>query len=235
MKIAICDDIKEIRREISLLISKTCSKAEITDFPNAEALLKSKANFDIIFLDIEMGDVNGMEAARLLRERKAHSKKPIIIFVTAYPDYMEQAFDVKAFHYLIKPINREKFTRVFSAAVKEVTGSEPFIVIKSFGDRQKLLLKDIYYIESSNKKAIFHTKKGRAEAYRKMEELEQELKGTFFRCHRCFLVNMEAISGYSFEEIRLINGEALILAKKKYPEFVKAYMQYAEKGGAVNV
>ncbi len=234
MKIAICDDITEIRREISLLIRKTCPKAEIKDFPNSEVLLNSKADFDIIFLDIEMGDVNGMEAAKLLRQRKV-VKNPIIIFVTAYPDYMEQAFDVKAFHYLIKPINKEKFTRVFSAAVKEAAGSEPFIMIKTFGDRQKLLLKDIYYIESSNKKAIFHTKKGRVEAYRKMEELEQELSGTFFRCHRCFLVNMEAISGYSFEEIRLINGEALILSKKKYPEFVKAYLQYAEKGGAVNV
>lgn len=235
MKIAICDDNAEIRREILLLVKQSCQKAEISLFSTGEELLRSVLHFDIIFLDIEMGQLGGIEAAKKLRGRNCGSKKEIIIFVTAYSDYMEQAFDVNAFHYLIKPINKEKFNRVFAAALKEITEIEPFIVIKTFGDRQKLLLKDILYIESSNKKAVFHTKKGTVEVYRKMEELEQELSGRFFRCHRCFLVNMESISGYSYEEIKLINGESLILSKKKYPDFVKAYMRYAEGGGAVNV
>ena len=74
-----------------------------------------------------------------------------------------------------------------------------------------------------------------SESRKRAEELEQELTGSFFRCHRCFLVNMESICAYSCEKIKLINGETLILSKKKYPEFVKAYMRYAESGGIVNV
>lgn len=235
MRIAICDDNAEIGREIFLLAKQSCPKAEITLFSAGEELIKEKIYFDIIFLDIEMGQLDGIETAKRLRKENRSGKKSVIIFITAYSDYMEQAFDVNAFHYLLKPVNKEKFIRVFSSALKELESTDPFIVVKVFGDSQKLLLKDIYYIESSNKKAVFHTKKGMLEAYRKMEELEQELTGSFFRCHRCFLVNMESICAYSCEKIKLINGETLILSKKKYPEFVKAYMRYAESGGIVNV
>lgn len=235
MKIAVCDDMREIRYEISLLAKKYCPAGEIFQFSSAEEFLSFSSDFDIIFLDIEMGGLSGMEAAKAIRERKYGRKKPVIIFVTAYPDYMEQAFDVSAFHYLLKPVDKEKFGRVFSSALRETEENDPFIVIKTFGDTQKLLLKDIFYIESSNKKVILHTKKGAIAVYRKMEELERELTGSFFHCHRCFLVNMESISGYSFEEIKLVNGETLMMSKKKYPLFVKAYMRYAEKGGAVNV
>ena len=235
MRIAICDDNAEIGREIFLLTKQSCPKAEITLFSAGEELIKEKIYFDIIFLDIEMGQLDGIETAKRLRKENRSGKKSVIIFITAYSDYMEQAFDVNAFHYLLKPVNKEKFIRVFSSALKELESTDPFIVVKVFGDSQKLLLKDIYYIESSNKKAVFHTKKGMLEAYRKMEELEQELTGSFFRCHRCFLVNMESICAYSCEKIKLINGETLKKKKKKYPEFVKAYMRYAESGGIVNV
>ena len=152
---------------------------------------------------------------------------------------MEAAFDVNAFHYLIKPIDVEKFSKVFSRAWKKVfvfeEQSKQYIIVKSSGTQQKILLKNIYYIESSNKKVIFHTTNGTLEVYKKMKELENTLGNTFYRCHRCYFVNMEKISAYSTDNIQLTNGENLLLARKKYSDFIKTYMRYVKNGGIVNV
>ena len=113
--------------------------------------------------------------------------------------------------------------------------SKKYIVIKNSGTQQKIYLKDIYYIESSNKKVIYHTKNGRFDTYGKMEELEKELGNAFYRCHRCYLVSMEKICAYSADTIQVVGGDELILAQKKYTDFVKRYMRYAKDGGIVNV
>ena len=136
-------------------------------------------------------------------------------------------------------IDEEKFSKVFRRAWKEVSAleeqSKKYIVIKNSGTQQKIYLKDIYYIESSNKKVIYHTKNGRFDTYGKMEELEKELGNAFYRCHRCYLVNMEKICAYSADSIQVVGGDELILAQKKYTDFVKRYMRYAKDGGIVNV
>ena len=210
------------------------------EYQSGEELINAKGNFDIYFLDIEMGKVSGMDIARRIREQEESGRqRSIIIFVTGYREYMEAAFDVYAFHYLIKPIDVEKFSEVFSRAWKEASVFEEqtkkHIMVKSSGTQQKLLLKDIYYIESGNKKVIFHTTKGKLEVYGKMDELENGLGNTFYRCHRCYLVNMEKISAYSADNIQVTNGDNLLLARKKYSDFIKTYMRYVKNGGIVNV
>ena len=240
MRIAVCDDDRAIREEISRLIQKQVSEADIAEYQSGEELINAKGNFDIYFLDIEMGKTSGMDIARHIREQEESGRqRSIIIFVTGYREYMEAAFDVNAFHYLIKPIDAEKFSEVFNRAWKEASVSceqtKKYIMVKSSGTQQKLLLKDIYYIESGNKKVIFHTTKGTLKVYGKMEELENGLGKTFYRCHRCYLVNMEKISAYSADNIQVINGDNLLLARKKYSDFIKTYMRYVKNGGIVNV
>lgn len=237
MKIAICDDSAEIRNRLNKLIKAQYPQCEISGFSDGKQLLTSPYSFDLIFLDIAMGELSGIEAAKLLRKRDNAATRPLIVFITAYREYMEQAFDVNAFHYLVKPISEEKFKYVFAAALKEIKGkaADKFIMIKANGEREKILLKDIFYVESSNKKSVFHTTSGTVEVYYKIEDLEKELEGQFFRCHRCYLVNLESVTGYGYEGIKLMSGENLPMSKKKYPLFVKAYMRYAEEGGAVNV
>ena len=113
--------------------------------------------------------------------------------------------------------------------------AKKYIIVKSTGAQKKLLLRNIYYIESGNKKVIIHTTDGTLEVYGKMEELENRLGSTFYRCHRCYLVNMEKISAYSADNIQVINGDNLLLARKKYSDFIKTYMRYVKNGGIVNV
>lgn len=241
IKIAVCDDEILIRQELKNLINKQLQEVEVSEFSSGEELLESKERYDITFLDISMEDLSGIEVAKHIRHKQEKEKanKDIIVFVTSYRDYMEDAFDVNAYHYLVKPINEEKLANVLNRATKEIIArkkqTKQYIMLKNASMQNKVYLKDIYYIESSNKKVIVHKKDGIFELYGKMDEFEEELGDSFYRCHRCFLVNMEKISAYSSDTIKLINGETLILAQKKYPEFIKAYMRYAKSGGVVNV
>lgn len=240
MRIAVCDDDRPIREELSRLIQKQVSDADITEYQSGEALIHAGADFDIYFLDIEMDSVSGMELARHIREREENSgKRSILIFVTGYREYMGEAFDVNAFHYLVKPIDEEKFAEVLDRAWKETSAfceqEKRYIMVKSLGAQQRLFLKNIYYIESRNKKVIIHTTDKTLEVYGKMEELENRLGGTFYRCHRCYLVNMEKISAYSADNIQVTNGDNLLLARTKYSDFIKAYMRYMKNGGIANV
>ena len=238
MKIAVCDDSKEICLKITELIRMRNNSAEIFLFSDGETLIASGEDFDIVFLDIEMKKLTGIETAEKLRGlEEGKDGKTAIIFITAFREYMEQAFDVGAFNYITKPIDEERFFRIFEAVSKEVDTAleNKFIMVKCQGIQRRFFLHDISYIESSNKKVILNTKQGKFEVYGKLSEFEELLKESFFRPHRCYLVNMENISAYDYEEIVTLDGDRLPMSKQKYRDFVKAYMRYARKGGIVNV
>lgn len=240
MNIAVCDDDINISKQLSDLIKKQYRDAKISCFNGSEDMISCGDSFDIYFLDIEMGDISGIELARHIREMQEYpGKRSIIIFVTAYREYMEEAFDVNAFHYLVKPIKEGKFAEVFQRALKEARSSDEqrkkYVIIKDGENRKKIVFSEIQYIESNDRKVIFHTDNGLAETYARMYDLEKELGDTFFRCHRCYIVNFEKVTAYSANSIRVLNGESIILAEKKYTDFVKAYLRYAKNGGIVNV
>ena len=237
MKIAVCDDDRTTREQIASLIREQEPDAEVVTFEAGEEMIKSQENFAVSFLDVEMKEISGIDIAKHIREEqeKRGREKSIIIFVTGYREYMEDAFDVNAFHYLVKPLDEKKFHTVFKRALKEISTKHKLkklsVIIKYNGMQKKVLLKDIYYIESSNKKVVFHTKDGKLDTYGRMDEWERKLS----RCHRGYLVNLEKITAYNVDTIDVINGDSLILAQKKYSDFVKAYMRYAKDGGIVNV
>ena len=241
MKIAVCDDDRTTREQITSLIKEQEPDAEVITFEAGENMINSQDSFEISFLDVEMKETSGIDVAKHMREEqeKRGKDKSIIIFVTGYREYMEDAFDVNAFHYLLKPIDEKKFNTVFNRALKEISVKAKqeglSVIIKNNGMQKKVLLRDIYYIESSNKKVVFHTKDGKIDTYGRMDDWETELGNSFYRCHRGYLVNLEKITAYNVDTIDLINGDSLILAQKRYSDFIKAYMRYAKDGGIVNV
>jgi len=236
MKFAICDDEKEIRNDISEKIKLFYPESSITLFENAEGLLNCKAWADIIFLDISLPDGNGIELAGELRKNGCRS---VIIFVTAYEDYVFKAFDVGAFHYLLKPLSSAKLYEVLNKAVSSLEYStdsrqeDKFIVIKSGGVSRKIAISEIVYAEVFNRKIIISTLNDKIEFYGKLSELENELGSTFFRTHRAYLINLRYLERYSATDVTLETGETLLLSKQKYPELVKNYLSYikgADKG-----
>ena len=240
MNIAVCDDEVKMRQQIASLIRKQAPEASVNCFADSGELLAAGGFFDICFLDIEMGDVSGIELAKRLREEQGDSeKRSIIIFVTGFRVYMEDAFDVNAFHYLVKPIRENKFVEVFGRALKQAASMadrrDKYILIKDGEMKRKIELCKIQYVESSDRKVVFHLDNGVIETYAKMYDLEKELGNSFFRCHRCYLVNLEKVTAYTSTSIHVLNGESIFLAEKKYNDFVKAFLRYAKNGGIVNV
>ena len=239
MNIAICDDNNLICAEISNLILKKIPDANIFIFNSKIDLLTAKIDFEIYFLDIKA--IDGIEIAKILRRRQEilNLPKSILIFVTGYSDFMSEAFDVHAFHYILKPINAEKFFNILSQAVAEIKNlqsqAENFLLIKVDGVTKKIFLQDILYIESQNKKVVIHTTTQIFEVYGKINSYEVALQENFFRCHRCFLVNLAKISAYTSDTIQLCNGEKIFISAKKFQDFVKKFLNYAQSGGLINV
>lgn len=237
IKIAVCDNDRGACNGVMQLIRRFKPAAKVFTFTSKESLLESGEDFAIYFLDIQ--GVSGIEIARVLRERQAGKFRSILIFVTGYRDYMEDAFDVNAFHYLLKPIDAKKFSQILERAWNEIEAaesqSEKYLLLKVDGVHKKFFLREIFFIESDNKRVILHTSNGIYSAAGKMDALEIALADYFYRCHRCYLVNLEKISAYSTDTIQLTNGENILIAAKKYPAFVKNYLRYAKDGGVVNV
>ena len=236
IRIAIVDDEKVIREQIMKLIEKKQIDCVVDTYSSGEEVLENGRCYDIAFLDIQMCGMNGIDTARALRQK---SEDMVLIFVTGVKEYVFEAFDVAAFHYLIKPIEENKFWEVCDRAVLEVTKKKQKIsgqiFIKTRSQSITLEQSDVLYIESRAKKVEIHTKRDIVEAYAAISELERQLVGSFYRCHRGYLVNMAFIAGYENDSITLNNGETIILSKDKYSEFVKVYMRYLKNGGGIFV
>ncbi len=220
------------------MVSKLYPAAQIYCYQNGQVLLETaneKKIPDILFLDIQMPDMDGMKLAKKLRDIGWES---IIIFITAYTDYVFDAFDVRAFHYLVKPIANEKFKKVLDSAVKQYennkkasenkitdTQNEKSIMIKRNGIHTTIKISDIIYAEVFNRKIVIHTESENIEYYGRLRDLENELSKEFYRPHRAYLVNFKYITKYDSNVIYL-GSEHVMMAKQNYAGFVQAYMAY---------
>ncbi len=239
MDIAVVDDEKAIREYICGLVEERQPESRIEAYATGEELLTSGKRFDIVFLDIQMEGMNGIEAARSLREKNANLgvEDTVLVFITGIKDYVFDAFDLYAFQYLLKPIDEDKFAEVLERAVREAAKKKERRVLFIKSRNLTLDQSEILYIESRAKKVEIHTT-GAAQAieiYAAMDELEGQLGENFYRCHRAYIVNMDCITEYDGESITLTSGDRVYLTKKKYGEFVKAYMWHLQNGGVSSV
>ena len=238
IRIAICDDEAPTRAYLASLIRAQDCPCEVVEYASAGDCLADHREIDLLFLDIELNATgpDGMALARQIREGSS-AAQPVIIFVTGYERYVFDAFDVRAFQYLLKPVDEEKFAQVFSRAVAQIgiAKEKPgrVLTLQSANTSKTVPLDSIYYIESSNHKVELHLKDGEFACYAKIGDLELELQDQFFRIHKGYLVNLSYVAGYSKTEVTLTNGERLLLSKYKYQDFVKAYLHFLKKGAGL--
>lgn len=233
--VAICDDEAFMLGLLEEKVKKMLPSAATERFSSGRELLEGNTKADILFLDIQMPEMDGMETAKLYRRQQ---RDALIIFVTAAPEYVFQAFDVGAFHYLVKPLVDDKFSEVFGNAVQEIkrrktesgTPGGEYMMVQAGGVHTKILFQDIVYAEVFNRKVIIHTINGDTEYYGKLSDLEKKAGRDFFRTHRSFLIHFKYVLRYDAMSVIMENGTAPV-AKQNYPKFVKQYLKYNQRKG----
>lgn len=228
MNIAICDDDIKNVEYMQDMILRLYPLAAIVNFRDGKSLLKyiDKNVADIVFLDIKLPEENGIDIAKKIRKKY---KDMLIIFITSEKEYVFDAFDVKAFHYLLKPFTKEKFYEILKKAVAEFeTGSQEkknTIIISKNGIHRKVVINKIVYAEVFNRIVMLHSINEDIEYYGKLSELESLVGDSFYRPHRSYLINMKYVEKYDSTHIKLLKGETP-LAKAKYSDFVKQFSRY---------
>ena len=221
-RIAVCDDqpaqLENLTKKLSLYAEARHIKFHIQTYPSAEAFLfdfSENRNFDLLFLDIEMAGMNGIQLARKIR---AENETVQLCFITGYPDYMNQGYDVNALHYLLKPVSVEKLFEVCDRFLKS-TETQPRFFLFSLGKEVvRVYEKDLYYGEAQGHYMFLHTRQGELKLRTTVPELEKQLGEGFFRPSRSFLVNLRYVTRITKTEILLEQGVAVPLGKGMFDQ-----------------
>ncbi|HFG9199440.1 TPA: LytR/AlgR family response regulator transcription factor, partial [Clostridioides difficile] len=209
-RIVICeDDITQIaflRECILKSLEGISSQIELFEFNSGEELLETNLEgIDIFFLDIKMLQLTGMDVAKIIRETNDTSE---IIFITSIVDYIQEGYKVRAYRYLLKPIDFGDLNESILSCISDIIKKrENFMLIENKGIINKILINSIMYIEVRKKVLTIHTKNDTYYTKNSMDKIELELeKYNFFRCHKSYLINLEYIQ-FICKKTVVINDE----------------------------
>ena len=230
MYIAICDDdhlfCDEVRHNIYDYLNNKRLDPVIEIFYCGEELLKSPLNFDIILLDYQMRNLNGIETAHLLRQRNPIST---IIFITSFPHVVFDAFTVDTFRFITKPINYSKLYQAFDDYQQMINKHYP-IILHTQTDMVKIQTQDIVYIEAQGKHCAIRLVDDTIDYPKTMAKIQALLPSYFFsKVHRQYIVNLCYIEKITNKTILLTNGEKAPISKSYYSSF-KSSFEYYVKG-----
>lgn len=216
-RIAVCDDeqsqLQNLTKKLSLYAKAHHVSFHIDTYPSAEAFLfafEENRNIDLLLLDIEMAEMNGIELAKKVR---ADNETIQICFITGYPDYMNQGYDVEALHYLIKPVSTDKLFEVLDRFMKAMETQPRFFLFSVGKEVVRLYEKELFYGEAQGHYIVLHTKQGELKLRMTMPELEKQLGEGFFRASRSFVVNLRYVTRITKNDVVLEDGTAVPLGK----------------------
>ena len=231
IRIAIVDDEKQIRKQIFAMISKyfidNALECKILPFSDGQELIDSGLKFDIIFMDIEMKNVNGIQAAQHIR--KSDMNVPIV-YITGYVDYWRRAYKVHAFDFISKPASQEQIDNVLNDFFSTVYKKNKAKVSLTTDDGMLLVnLDEIRYFNIKEKKKVVLSnltnnsiivKENIGDIYERLN------KDMFFMPHRCCIVNFRYVKEVTKDRLIIMdNGDFLPLSQRKKQEFMKLLSQ----------
>lgn len=229
LRIAVCDDDAIFLQATVQMIRRWTDQngipAEIYRFDNGDELIAKNTSqrMDVIFLDIIMPLLNGMETARELRQ---HDTAVKIIFLTTSPEFALESYEVKAQDYLLKPLNYERLAATLEECSQTIQVEPPNFVLKTTYGYQKLYYYDIEFAEAQNKRVIFYLRSGRtAETTAPLYSFEEKLTdcNDFFKCHRSYLVYLPNVDHFNGNEIITKSGRSVPIARGYGKAFQEAY------------
>jgi len=229
-RIGICDDSVTDQKYITELVQRWAERMQykvcIDTFLSAESFLFHYAehkDYDILLLDIEMGAMDGVELAKKLREENSDVQ---IVFITGFPDFMAEGYEVSALHYLIKPANITTLTKVLDKAVGNLKKVERSVVFQVDGETTRIPVSQIIYIESFAHSCKVETATGHFEVRMGISAIEKMLGEGFVRTHRSYLVGVRFIKSILKSDVVLDNGERILLSRNNYQMVNQEFIKY---------
>lgn len=229
LRFAVCDDEPYMLEELSARL-EDCLRAAgrpgciLRRFSSGRALLDSGEDFDLVFLDVQMDPPDGLETARALRDR---GDEALLVFLTVLRERVFDAFEVRAFDYLVKPVDGPRLRRTLDRALDALDRRRARgLVIQRGGVREVVPLDEIVYCEVLGRKVYLHrTGGGVLDYYDKLEALERRLGGGFFRCHRSYLVNLDHVRGLGGGQAVLSGGGAVPVSRLRERDLTRALLR----------
>lgn len=236
-KIAICDDVPTVCSELSTTITDAKRELGLIEvgieiFYSGEALIddiKEGYSYDLIFLDIELGTVNGVEVGHIIRnEMEDYITK--IIYISSKDTYDRQLFDVQPLHFLKKPLDRNKVIHDIKLAIKILEKENKMFSFKSSRNTIKIPYKNILYFEGCGREIILVSVDGKYTFYDSIHNLIKILPDFFIYPHRSYIVNYNLISFFKFDELIMVNGDIIPISRNKRKEIRDVQLIFEKRG-----
>lgn len=216
--------MEELYEKVEAYIKAKQLIANVKTYMSGEELLKEKIIFDIVLLDMRLPGLSGIEVAKQLYH------KSCIIFITFYEMYALEAFDVDAVHYLIKPVSNERLYLALDRAMERLEQiAHKMLTLVKAGKTKIIDIYDILYCEVFNHHVIIHTAQGTYNYSGSLDMLENELDGSFFRCHRSYIINMRCVIGREEGVAILSSGDRILISRRKQAEFMQRLLKFLKK------
>lgn len=229
MNVAICDDNAQDTALICALLHEHFDKngfsGDIYTFSSGEALIEAFADrsFDVVFLDIYMGGMNGLETAEKLR---ALDPGFSLVFITVSKDHALDSFSLGTNDYVVKPIKRNDIDRAFSKCKDIFLKNGRYIEVVSDRLRRKIPLHKILFIEVYGKEILVHMQTETIKISTPLDELEKMITGSFLRCHRSYIVNLNYVEAIQSDSFRMQDKSLVPLRQRGRAEMRKAYADF---------
>ena len=224
LNIGICDDNEDLVAYLKDFVLNWNNSSNIKTFNNAEEFLfnyEEDKNFDILLLDIEMGNINGVELSKEIRK---YNNKAQIIFITGYSDYIAEGYEVSALHYLMKPVNEDKLLETLNRAIEKLDYTENFLFIKTNDISIKVFLDEIKYIEVIKNYINIYCNEFYNIKQTLIETIEK-LDNRFFKIGRSFVVNLTYINKITKNEVFLNDNSTIPLPRGAYDKLNRAIIE----------
>lgn len=227
--IAVCDDemhmCAHMKDFVSNFFRKKNREIDFKMFAGGRELLDYEGQIDILFLDIQMKDIDGMETARKLRADKFQG---FLIFITVLREMVFQSFEVQAYDYLVKPIEERQFEKTMERLYTAMCSASEDSLLVQKGYQSRVIRRDeIVFCEIIDRKIYLNLVSDEViDYYDRIEHLETKLNGHFFRCHRSYLINLKHLKGYKKGTAYMDNGCEIPVSRLRSREFADVVLQY---------
>lgn len=230
LNIAVCDDDAIICRRIKKLLQERDRNYSIDVYGSGQELIESEKEYDIIFLDIEMKEMDGLTTAKMLRNK---DREDCIIFLTSHTEYMPDAFKVRAFRFLNKPIQIQQFTEAITEAEKDILENEEIAVSSKEGKKLLINQKDVVYIEALGDDTCLYTIKEKIITGKYLRQWEEILDSSqFSKIHRSYFLGLRYVKKINKLDVLLnIDEISLPVSRRRRTELQENYAQYVKNYG----